>query len=217
MCAIVGSKNVNTIKKLIELNSYRGSHSFSFSLFNLYTGHLHVIERRLGSINLDNINIPHNSYGIVHVQAPTTDARDTNSIHPAMPLEGNVSKEFPSYALWHNGIIKQDTINNYSEQYNTGWDTLIMLNEVSKGWDTLNNFDGTFSCLLYDGRDYSLKLFRNEISPMFIDSEMNISSTRFEGSVETTPNVVWKMNLYDNELIDVGSFDTVENPYFFGE
>lgn len=217
MCAITGSKNLDILKELISLNSYRGSHSYSFSLYNMYTGHLHVIKKKFGTINVDELAIPSNCYGIVHIQAPTTDARTDQFIHPAtIP---NVTNEFPFYALWHNGIIKEDIVKEYSRECSTSWDTMMilhMLNRSQINWEVLNKFDGTFSCLLYDGLDNTLKLFRNQISPMFIDSDMNISSTKFEGSEETEPDVVFELDLNDNKLLQVGSFKTVENPYFFG-
>lgn len=216
MCAIVGSKDVVMLRELVKLNSYRGSHSYSFSLYNMYTGHLHVIKKKLGTINLEELHVPSNCYGIVHVQAPTTDARTENFIHPAtIP---NTTNEFPFYALWHNGIIKEDIIKEFSKTANSSWDTMIMLDALNRGqadWRVLNNFDGTFSCLFYDGLDNKLKLFRNQISPMYIDDNMNISSTKFEGSLSTRPDVVFEMNLNDNKLIEIGLFETVENPYYF--
>lgn len=216
MCAIVGSKDVAMLRELVKLNSYRGSHSYSFSLYNMYTGHLHVIKKKLGTINLEELHVPSNCYGIVHVQAPTTDARTENFIHPAtIP---NTTNEFPFYALWHNGIIKEDIIKEFSKTANSSWDTMIMLDALNRGqadWRVLNNFDGTFSCLFYDGLDNKLKLFRNQISPMYIDDNMNISSTKFEDSLSTRPDVVFEMNLNDNKLIEVGLFETVENPYYF--
>jgi hypothetical protein len=70
---------------------------------------------------------------------------------------------------------------------------------------------------MYDQETLSLYLFRNEISPMFIDKQMNISSTKFEDSEETCPNVVFRMDLNYNNLINVGEFKTAENPYYFTE
>ena len=60
----------------------------------------------------------------------------------------------------------------------------------------------------------SLQLFRNEISPMFIDEDHNISSTKFEGSKPLEPNVIWEFHP-GKTLIGIGYFKTVENPYFF--
>lgn len=217
MCAVVGSKDTNTLKELITLNSYRGCHSYSFSVYNTYTGVLHILKKKLGTINLDSLNVPTNCYGIVHIQAPTTDVRGEDNIHPAtIPT---VTSDYPFYALWHNGIIKEEIIKRFKDTLSTSWDTKIileLLNRSQTDWDVLNKMDGTFSCLFYDGLNRDLKLFRNQISPMFIDEYLNISSTRFESSIETEPDVVFSMNLDDNTLNKVGEFKTVENPYFFG-
>ena len=217
MCAIAGSRDLETLKELVTLNSYRGSHSYSFSIYNGYSGVLHVVKKRLGVIDLDSLCIPRDGYGIVHVQAPTTDARSEEFIHPAtIP---SVTNEYPFYALWHNGIIKEEVVKSFRGIIATSWDTRIMielLNQRQTNWEVLNQMDGTFSCLFYDGLNRSLKLFRNQISPMFIDDNLNISSTKFEGSRETEPDVVFGMNLDDNTLTKMGEFKTVENPYFFG-
>ena len=209
MCAIVGSRDSKKLRELVELNSYRGQHSHSFSLFNYGTGTLNVVSQQLGPIDLDKIVVPEYYYGIVHVQAPTSDTKDTTSIHPAI-LNG--------WYLWHNGIIKASVVEKLrAKKYPNyiNWDTLIMLLDISGGWKGLNEMDGTFSCLLQKER--KLFLFRNEISPMFVDRELNISSTKFDGSVSTEPNTVLRMKFFDNTMDNVYNFKTVENPYYFGE
>lgn len=209
MCAIVGSRNADKLRELVELNSYRGQHSHSFSLFNYGTGTLNVVSQQLGPIDLDKITVPDYYYGIVHVQAPTSDTKDKTSIHPAT-LTGE--------HLWHNGILKASFVQKIREERYPSyinWDTLIMLCDLSRGWGGLNEMDGSFSCLLHKER--KLFLFRNEISPMFIDSELNISSTKFDGSQPTQPNNVLRMKFLDNTISSVYSFKTVENPYYFGD
>ena len=59
-------------------------------------------------------------------------------------------------------------------------------------------------------------IFRNEISPLFFDNNLNISSTEFENSEETEAGVMYKMNLHDKELEVIQRFETKENPYYFG-
>lgn len=219
MCAIVGSRNVETLKHLVELNSYRGSHSFSLSVYNTYTGILTIQKKRLGTVNLNNFEISPNEYAIVHVQAPTTDARTEEFIHPAVLTASSGMDHIPDNALWHNGIIKAEIVKNNASEYNTSWDTMQILRGIEKAgnFNILNEMDGTFSCLHYSRKDLSLRLFRNEISPMFIDNKLNISSTKFEGSRETIANNVIKLNFKDNSIILEDKFETVENPYYFGE
>ena len=71
--------------------------------------------------------------------------------------------------------------------------------------------------MYYQRNALSMYLFRNEISPMFVDKDLNISSTMFENSAETDPNVVFKIDFSYNKLVPKGKFQTVENPYFFAE
>ena len=206
MCAIVGSFKREKLLELIELNSYRGSHSYSFTTIDPVNG-LWLRAREFGTINPDIIQIPNSGYAIVHVQAPTTEAKTTNNIHPAMDGETR---------LWHNGIIKAYYVKTLQAKFgqDTGWDTELLLRAVNSSRDELCNIDGSFSCLWHDGdRAY---LFRNDISPMFYDNELSISSTKFEGSIGTPPNNILEMDFNAKCLYNTGySFKTVENPYFF--
>ena len=213
MCAIVGSFNRQKLLELIELNSYRGSHSYSFSTLDQY-GKLRIVTQALGTIKESEIVIPSGSYGIVHIQAPTTDAKTLSSIHPAIDVWWQ--ETVPSRCLWHNGIIKANHIARMQkEQQSTEqWDTKLLLNDLRNGFEVLNNVDGSFSCLYYSS--FWLYLFRNEISPMFIDDHMNISSTKFVGSKPTEPNTVFYMDTVSKALRPVYKFETVENPYYFG-
>ena len=80
--------------------------------------------------------------------------------------------------------------------------------------NSLDVVDGTFSCARYDKQD--LYLFRNEISPLFYDEDLNISSTKFENSKDTEAGVMYFMNLQRSELEPMKRFETKENPYYFG-
>ena len=221
MCAIVGSFDKSKLIELIELNSYRGSHSYSFAVYDT-AGHLVIKKQGLGTISYDDIDMLPGYYGVVHVQAPTTDSKSTDSIHPAISLiertyvkDKYTTYKWPDTCLWHNGIIKDDCVKRLQEEQETkvSWDTALLLDEVDRGWNNLSRVDGSFSCLYYNnGRLY---LFRNDISPMFVDEHLNISSTKFEGSVATQSNIVWLVDTYHRTLHKIGEFKTVENPYFF--
>lgn len=218
MCAIVGSRSLETLIELTKLNSYRGSHSYSVSLYNTTTGILSILKKSLGEPDLSRFSIPGNCYGIVHVQAPTTEEKTIDSVHPAVVTDR--FEQWPTAALWHNGIIKAEMVKQLSYIHKTSWDTMQILRALESSqndWNKLNNLDGTFSCLYYNRESLSLYLFRNEISPMFIDKELNLSSTKFEGSEETDPNVVFKIDFSYNRIVPRGKFTTVENPYFFAE
>ena len=77
----------------------------------------------------------------------------------------------------------------------------------------LSEIDGTFSCLYANNN--SLFLFRNEISPMFIDKDFNLSSTKFAGSKATEPNELLIVDLSNKKLNTKFTFTTKENPYFW--
>ena len=209
MCAIVGSFNKDKLIELIELNSYRGSHSYSFSTFDVESGTMVVRQKALGAINYDHINIPTNHhYAVVHIQAPTTEAKNTSTIHPA---------EEEDTLLWHNGIVKANHVKVLQSRFgnDTGWDTKLLLRAVNYSKDELNRVDGSFSCLWYAcGGMY---LFRNSISPMFYDANLNISSTKFEDSISTPANKILHMDFKTGALYNRYDFATVENPYFFGD
>lgn len=206
MCSIIGSFKKETIVDLCELNAYRGQHSHSVSYYDLEHNDFFMISKSHGPVNYDKIDIPDNHYCIVHMQAPTTEAKDDLSIHPAM-IERDV--------LWHNGIIKEKEIERLQQKYQTNikWDTYILLKHMmSEG--TPDGIDGTFSCLWFDS--YRLYLFRNEIAPMFIDDDFNISSTKFLNSRPTEPNCILLFEPGMKNVVPILHFNTVENPYYFG-
>lgn len=210
MCAIIGSFDKDKLIELIKINSYRGSHAFSFSTYN-QAGALKIHQRAIGTIDPSDIHIPEGSYGIVHIQAPTTTEKSLSSVHPAeQTYMGNTSY------LWHNGIIKEAhtremRIKLHSE---SKWDTMLMSSCISQyGWNSLDSMDGSFSCLMY--KNSELFLFRNEITPMFYDSGMNISSTKFENAMQTNANIVYLFDVYRGTLAEHHKFNTRENPYYF--
>lgn len=214
MCSIIGAFDKDKVIALCELNAYRGQHSHSISYYDGYG--VYYTQKNFGPIDYDKIDISDGDYCIVHMQAPTTDNKNLDCIHPATD-----NPYSPTSLLWHNGIIKEHEVERLREKYQlkATWDTYILLHHLIIG-GSLSDIDGSFSCLWYDddsnyGRP-GLKLFRNEISPMFIDSYSNISSTKFEGSVPIDPNVIFGFNPMKNALIPLSTFETKENPYYFG-
>jgi glutamine phosphoribosylpyrophosphate amidotransferase len=214
MCAIVGSFDKDKLKELIELNCYRGNHSYSISEYTLKTKSLFTT-RGLGDFPFEILKeLKEGKYYIAHTQAPTTDAKSTSNIHP--------HRFNDDYMLWHNGIIKESFVKKMQNQLNTAekWDTALLNEWVYNKYD-LGEVDGTFSCLRFDKG--KLILFRNEISPMFIDKDFNISSTKFKNSNPTPAGKELYMRFNVNSksdigvLVEMGEFKTKENPYFFLE
>ena len=219
MCAIFGSSDKEKFLELAELNQYRGKYSNSTSAFvvNRFKSfgdssaeHLFT-QRQLGLFD-DHWVKEHNevnttgyiTYYLGHVQAPTTDSVKT---HPS-----NINADL----LWHNGIVKDYQVKSWQHEYgHVDWDTELLHRHLLFGND-LDNVDGTFSCARYEDRYSALTLFRNEISPLYYDEDLNISSSKFDNSKETESGVLYLMDLQKSELEPMKRFETKENPYYFG-
>jgi len=220
MCAIVASWNKQKLKELLEQNSYRGSHSFSLSLFIREASELrlHITWRGLGKIDWSVYDrlCEGDIYYIAHVQAPTTEARDIQNVHPA---------EYQHNLLWHNGILKDDTIKLLQSKYESSdkWDTKLLLQHVvESGFSSLDNIDGGFSCIyaapLFGVSTHNLYLFRNTICPMFYSHEdMTFSSTMFKNSKPTPPNTVFHLEPLRGSLDEIIKFKTKDDPFYFGD
>ena len=221
MCAIFGSKDKEKFLELAELNQYRGKASHSVSMFttsnfenydNLsLTKHV-MTSKKHGLFNsqiVDEFTEDDKShwttYYLGHVQAPTTDNK--SDIHPS---------EIVGDLLWHNGIIKDYQVTDWKRKYGLlNWDTGLLHRHFILGGE-LDNIDGTFSCARYEYGPGALTLFRNEISPLFFDDDLNISSTEFDNSLETESGVQYLMDIRRSELEPMKRFETKENPYYFG-
>lgn len=201
MCGIFASFNKERLKELYEINRYRGEINYSLSSFDIEDNvRLRSLVRHEGKMPDDAVDkflIVTGDYMVGHIQAPTS---QSTSIHPA---------EYEGCLLWHNGIIKQSVLQG------SPWDTQWMLEKLAvKGVSELSSFDGTFACIMYASK--GLFVFRNEISPMFIDDELSISSTKFQGSRSLEPNTFFEIDLSNRTLTALYKFTTKENPYYFG-
>lgn len=217
MCSISIADDADRLVQLIELNEYRGTHSHSFCLMAPGTYDEYIIaslSRGLGPIDKSKIKIPKNCFAIVHQQAPTTENKGIESVHPA---------QIGDHYLWHNGIIKEKEIKRLQESLEStfSWDTKLILRKYIEYDEDLNDLDGSFACVyIHDGR--TIEVFRNEISPLFTTEYFEVfSSTKFEGSVPVDANVIINLdyNPYDRcfDVWQHNEFKTVENPYYFGE
>jgi len=220
MCAIFGSFDKEKFVELAAANQYRGDYSWSVTQF--VTGafkHYRDGERAnskmiksLGEFQLEGWDnqfieydpVLYKTYWLGHVQAPTTTSVE---MHPSC-----IRKDM----LWHNGIIKEYQVKEWQDGYGgLSWDTELLHRHILLG-GVLDDVDGTFSCARYDGDQVTL--FRNEISPLFYDGDLNISSVQFDTSWwETEAGVNYKMDFQNKVLEPLGRFETKENPYWFGE
>ena len=209
MCSITASFDTGILVELAMMNEYRGAHSHSICYVR--PGRMNVIQelkRGFGPLPYHEISIPEGMYGIVHQQAPTTDNKDESSIHPA---------QISNHLLWHNGIVKDEEVKRLREFHisSHSWDTMLILRQLID-YGHPDNIDGTFSCIYFDGQH--ILVFRNEITPLFIDASLNISSTKFDGSDPLPPNQMFELDLWMFPGYNkIGrDFRTVENPYYFG-
>ena len=146
------------------------------------------------------------AYILCHQQAPTT--QETNSIHPAFNGKS---------MLWHNGIIKDFYLKKMIAQskIDNQWDT-FQLNQLIEdyGFAGLRDVSGSFSCVRYDTEYNELQMFRNDISPMFVNED-TISSTEFEGSISTDPGSVYKLRFAVMGWDVTSKFRNIETPFFY--
>lgn len=210
MCSIIGSYNRKEIIELSEQNAERGTYSHSITYYDPKNLTLYNPVRKFGKLEHKDV-VQDGRYIIVHQQAPTTENKDYDSIHPA---------ELNHSFLWHNGIIKPSAIVKLQEELSSGysWDTMLLLQRYSRTRDINNigdmsGIDGSFACLLFDS---GLKIFRNAIAPMFVAPNGTVSSTYFDGATSLQPNKIFSFypGLF---LTEYGKFDTVLNPYYIEE
>lgn len=149
--------------------------------------------------SIDELTIARKTYNIGHVQTPTSNSALK---HPAI---NSCTK------LWHNGIIKQSCMDEYPDIVYDGWDTMFLLKLIDTyGTSELSNVDGSFACVYNNGDN--VFIFRNEIAPLYIDDELNLSSIKSEGMHMLPPNKVFCVNAI-GELDVVAEFTTKNNPY----
>lgn len=196
MCGIVGSFDRDEFCELMELNKGRGNSTFSVTTYRPSNTGLKIenIQQEVGEFKRDMISFyGENVYFIGHLQSPTKTV-NINHIHPAKADES---------ALWHNGMLVN---------YNGDWDTGTILSWLEyEGFNALDNIHGAFGCLYY--KDHKLYLFRNSIIPIYIDDDLNISSTKMDSGRLIPANVVYEVRFDLKEIIEVVKFNNKHNPY----
>lgn len=208
MCAIIGSFNRNRFLRILDANMYRGGHSYSLFSFSV-DGYVYRMYQGFGTPSstlvhdlFDTLPI---TYVIGHVQAPTTDARTVDSIHPAVSDAGSM--------LWHNGIIKTDFISHMQQVMcdTTEWDTALLNRWIDKGYG-LDSVDGSFACVRYENN--TISMFRNELSPLFYSGELDISSHKIDGMTSLVPGAVVELDLPQRAMLVTGKTFKTANRFF---
>lgn len=202
MCGIFGSFDKNKFEELREMNLYRGNFTHSLARVKL-DGSLPTSLIK-GTKKPEIPDLEEYDFYIGHCQAPTSrDGKNPDNAHPAV---------YENSYLWHNGIIKDQCIKEMQELLNSAvaWDTLLLNKYITKDYD-LSNIDGSFACVWI--KDNKLHLFRNLISPLYIDENLNFSSVKFEGSKPLKAECIFVVQ--ENKLIQTDlTFSTKNNPYF---
>lgn len=204
MCSIVGSYSKTKFLELIKLNTYRGAFSHSLTIIK-QDGY--SITKDFGPFNEDLLNMDYyeeGDYILGHCQAPTNGlVKEYDRIHP---YQGELT-------LLHNGIIKDAEVT----RINTGlgkdyvWDTQALAEYIKDDFKKLSEIEGSFACVCIKNNE--VFVFRNAISPLYADSECNLSSTKFAGSEMIMNNSIYKLQNKTFNIVD--TFNNTHNPYYF--
>lgn len=212
MCAIFGGFNKDKLIELAKLNSHRGNFSYSITAIDVNERTILQCIKGFGPF-VPEFN-HEGAYYICHIQAPTSSTeQDLRRVHPSVietEYESGIKAET---FLWHNGVLKPSWFKN-SPCYdvNLSWDTAVLHREFLRDYMSIENVDGQFSCVFFDFS--GLVLFRNSEAPMFVDDELNISSTKFEGSRPTEPGIFYEIIFVDKRIFGLKQFKCKSSAYY---
>jgi len=230
MCSIIGSVNFSVLTDLINKNQFRGTFSFSLTLFDFVNKIICSQTRQFGEFDLkdeetddiigdmfEECRKVDGLYYIAHVQAPTGGlVEDVRRIHPST-LDSDCKPRivYGISHLYHNGILKEDTIKFLQQELNSDstWDTELLHQAIRKyGFSILSKLDGSFGCLMiWDGVIY---IFTNELVTLYMNNNFDLSSVKINDQYERIqPNIVYMLNLdedddeFDNLGLDGDGFN----------
>lgn len=218
MCGLFASADPIKLENLFNLNYKRGQKGVSQNGFSFFDDNALIWESRNESKRLEIDPKFLSEFNIFHVVAPTT--AELN-FHPAVrEAQDHESEGFT--ALWHNGILKQDTIDNLRKNDDDPtWDTQLLVNRLhylddeEETREFLESLDGSFACFLL--KNSQLFIFRNQLSPLFFDNMLNFSSVKFGFCQPVPAGVVWFVDFEKRQLVDSGiHFETKNDPYNLG-
>lgn len=223
MCCISASKSVERLKAMIRAGSDRAGHSYSITVFGKGTSRYMVTNSAVDEI-LESIDyavahgliVDGSTYVIVHQQAPTTSERTMSSVHPAYLKVGDHQT-----LLWHNGIIKDDSVRDLQSKYNstTMWDTMLLSHAVgdlvlNSNQSALSRILGGFACM-YSVDGQQLWAFRNSVCPLYFNDDLDISSVKVGDMKEIKENRMMMIIPDTDEMHDISSFKNHETSYLF--
>lgn len=224
MCGIIVTNDSSQLMNLYEANASRGKHSFSFCALD-HNNEILMLVRSLGMATALQISEwvaevqDKAKIYIMHNQAPTTEARTIDNVHP-------YHNEAVNSYTWHNGILKPDFVKKL-RPYVT-WDTIVLSDYLNNSErNKLSEVDGSFAFvhLVKENGVNQLLIGRNEICPLFFSSDIKnnkkfyISSVKaFSGMNDILPGRV--IYLHNNGMmVSFGEdeFKTYEMPYYLGD
>lgn len=219
MCGIILTNDYKQLQAMYEANAERGKHSYSFCALDK-NGRVIRLHRELGLMTplmlSEHINMTYKDAKvfIMHNQAPTTEARGIDSVHP-------YEDPYRHSLLWHNGIIKPDFVSKLDSK--AVWDTQILsdvLNEVYYP-RTLSDVDGSFAFVFYNRNERKVMFGRNEICPLYWDFNVGkyyLSSTPVNSHYEEVQsNRIFYLDINTGIRAVVNEFTTFKMPYYLGE
>ena len=206
MCGLFITNDKETLPLLMKYNSKRGDVNASLQE-TLITGDKSKTIVYIG-----------------HHHAPTS----TNAKEHPSKLEFKYTGFDVTSKLWHNGIVKQNCIEELQKENNekSNWDTKLIHLELEKSVETLSNIDGSFALVYsihYSNQNEntsSVYVMRNLLSPLFSNKEKTIISSAKVPELD----VVYKVDphqmfaYYPLTGLDVKNcigqtFKTCNNPY----
>lgn len=223
MCCISGSYDKQRLIKLVESGYHRSGHSFSITVIR--NNVIQSLSRELVTVSpselvdaINNTDCDDSDYILVHQQAPTTSARSLASVHPSYAKLSHCK----TY-LWHNGIIKDESIKFLRDLYNLDltWDTALLHEAVHELVDyqeqaTINEIFGGFACVYVTDKLPGLHLFRNTVCPLFLNKDLDISSIKRDDSFILLPDgKVHVVDLKSKSVSISTEFTSCESPYMF--
>lgn len=178
MCGIFASRSVDVFNNLKYINQHRGLDYWSVTTISASRG---IVRADSGSGLMPMLFAAEEDdvYYIGHIQAQTSKA---SGLQPV--VDGKTHKSY----LLHNGIIKAAGLKEGE------WDTQWLMNRLreSHGYQ-LDGVNGSFACVYFD--NYTTAIFRNQTSPLFWDTFLNLSSVEFVDSEPFPIGEVHELNL----------------------
>jgi hypothetical protein len=200
---IAGSFSRDKLIELCEMHKYRGTYAYSIATYDVENHGMFSVNRGYGVLDYHKISISPHQYCIVQLQATPT-----RNIQPASKIVDQ--KDYFEHYLWFNGSLTNNEVGKIQLEEDTTerWQAMLLLKRVMR-YGAPVDVDGAFSCVYSDGKE--LYLFRNELEPMFRDEELTICTTPFKGSVSTSSNKMFRMDLKKKGLRLIEEFTTIRH------